>query len=191
MRCALKRMFVALDLPQQYREDIAGSSLKARSLFRGITWVKPENIHLTLKFLGDVDESRELQLIERFRVLSEKHAPFEVSYGGIGHFGRAGYISTIWIGISEKTGNLARLAGDIEAEAAKIGFTPEGKPFSPHITLGRVKEPSLLPGWDVVKGNFAPWENKVVHSWFSLYSSTLTPSGPVYERQEKFELKNL
>jgi len=184
-------MFVALDLPLEAREEIAGSCLKARSMFRGIAWVKPENIHLTLKFLGDVDESRELRLIERFRALSQRHAPIEVSYGGIGHFGRAGSISAIWIGISEKTGALARLAGDIEAKAAKIGFAPEGKPFSPHITLGRVKEPALLPGWDLVKGGFAPWENKVAHSWFSLYKSTLTPSGPIYEMQERFELKNL
>lgn len=191
MRCVLKRMFVALDLPLECREELAGSSLKARSLFRGISWVKPENIHLTLKFLGDVDELREKQLVERFRALAPRHSPIEVAYGGIGHFARAKDISAIWIGINEKTGALARLARDIEAEAAEVGFAPEGKPFSPHITLGRVKEPALLPGWDVLKGSFAPWEDKVVHSWFSLYRSTLTPSGPIYEIEERFELKNL
>jgi 2'-5' RNA ligase len=153
--------------------------------------VKPENIHLTLKFLGDVDEARERQLIVRLRALSEAHSPIEVAYGGVGHFGRAGNISAIWIGIGEKTGALARLARDMEAEAAQVGFAPEGKPFSPHITLGRVKEPALLPGWDVVKGSIAPWEGKVVHSWFSLYKSTLTPAGPIYEMQERFGLKNL
>lgn len=184
-------MFVALDLPWQAREQIVAATSKARSLFRGIAWVKPENIHLTLKFLGDVDEAREKQLIERLRALSEAHSPIEVAYGGIGHFGRAGDISAIWIGISERTGALARLAKDIEAEAAQVGFMPEGKPFSPHITLGRVKEKGLLPGWDALKGGIDPWEGKVVHSWFSLYKSTLTPAGPIYEMQERFMLKNL
>jgi len=188
-RCILKRMFVALEMPQHTREEIAGSIVRAQSMFRGISWVKPDNMHLTLKFLGDVDERNEKGIIEKLELLSVRHMPFEVSYGGFGHFGRAGSISAIWIGVTEETGALVSLAKDIESAASQLGIEPETKPFSPHLTLGRVKNPAMLPPWEAIRSSLQPWEGKVSHLWFSLYKSTLTPSGPIYECQVRLKLK--
>lgn len=185
----MKRMFVALDLPDALKDEISRCAAFREKGYRGISWVKPENMHLTLKFLGDTDEGRLDRLRSTLAELAASHGRFAVSYSGIGRFGKGGYASSIWVGVHEQTGTLARLEADIETAMVPLGFEREGKQFSPHITVCRVKEHSDLPPWEQIKGGFSKVERIVLHEGFSLYESVLTREGPIYTRDSWFDLK--
>lgn len=185
----MKRMFVALDLPDALKEQISRCPAFREKGYRGISLVNPDNMHLTLKFLGDTEESRLDRLRATLAEVAASHSRFAVSYSGIGRFGRGGYASSIWVGVHDQTGSLARLASDIETAMVPLGFERESKQFSPHITICRVKERSDLPPWDQIKDGFSKVEGIVLHEGFSLYESVLTREGPIYTKDSWFDLK--
>ncbi|HOG53012.1 MAG TPA: RNA 2',3'-cyclic phosphodiesterase [Bacillota bacterium] len=185
----MKRMFVALDLPDALKGQMSLCPAFRDMGYRGISWVKPENMHLTLKFLGDTEESGLDRLRSALTGVAASHRAFTVSYSGVGRFGRGGYTSSIWVGVHDRTGGLARLAADIETALMPLGFEKEGRRFSPHITLCRVREGSDLPPWDQIKGSFSNLDASVLHDGFSLYESVLTREGPIYTRDSWYELK--
>ena len=104
-----------------------------------VRWVRPEGIHLTLKFLGDVQADRLEGLAVALQSACAPHAPFSLSIGGMGVFPNPQRPRVIWIGVDEPTGALVRLQRDVERAIAPLGFPTERRPFSPHLTLGRVK----------------------------------------------------
>jgi 2'-5' RNA ligase len=104
-----------------------------------VRWVRPEGIHLTLKFLGDVEQGRLETLAGALQAACTSHAPFSLSIGGMGVFPNPRRPRVVWIGVDEPTGALLRLQGDVERAITPLGFPTERRPFSPHLTLGRVK----------------------------------------------------
>lgn len=185
----MKRMFVALDLPLGLRERIFSSPGFDKGKYSGISWVSPENMHLTLKFLGDVPEEKVKAISDALARIASHHRPVGVSYGGFGRFGRGGSAGAIWLGASDRSGKLAALAGDIEGSLEGLGFAREGRPFSPHLTVCRVREGSNLPSWEEIRPLFNDVREDVLHEGFSLYESELTPRGPIYTRAGWFGFK--
>ena len=182
------RLFVAIDLAGRVRRglgsfaaDLAGRLAAARLVPRGTaTWVAEQNLHLTLRFVGEVDgdagERMASSLGQPFDV-----APFDVSLAGLGVFPPGGPPRVLWIGVTTGGDGLAALARAVEDRLVGLGVEPDQKPFSGHLTLARFKRPperglrdalaSLAP-----PGPFGPCPVDHV----TLYASVLTPSGPTY-----------
>jgi len=186
----MKRMFVALELPISARAGILEASRETFGKLKGISLVREENMHVTLKFLGNVDDEAQSGLQTLLPITARETKPFKVGYGGIGYFGRQASISSIWLGADEPTGSLGRLAREIEGVCKQVGIPEEGKAYHPHLTLLRVKQPGLLPKWDELQRSFGGWSGEVLHTGFGLFSSTLTPAGPIYEKIDWYGFGN-
>jgi len=133
------RGFVAIALPDEIRSRCARLLTTLRGEARQVSWVKPGNLHLTLKFLGSTRPSQAERLLASLAHKAMKLSPFEVVLGGLGVFPTFRRPRIIWVGVSEGAGSLEELAAKVEGAAAKAGFSRESRRFSPHLTLGRVK----------------------------------------------------
>jgi 2'-5' RNA ligase len=137
------RAFIALDLSAQVLNglDQACRMLKQQLPDSPVRWVVTKNIHLTLKFLGDVSEINLTALFEMLNREGERHAPFEVRVGGLGAFPSLHRPRVIWIGVAAPP-ELAILQRCIDQESGRLGYQSEERDFSPHLTLGRVARSS-------------------------------------------------
>ncbi|MFZ0890656.1 MAG: RNA 2',3'-cyclic phosphodiesterase [Candidatus Binataceae bacterium] len=152
----------------------------------GISWSRATNLHLTLRFLGPAVDSRLLApMAQSLRAVSQHSAPFVVLARGIGAFPDLARPRVIWVGLESE--ELIRLACEVEAVAVRTGFAPERRPFSPHLTLGRVKS---LKGWARLRAaleaasgrDFGPSRIDSM----ALYESRLSPQGSIYREIERF-----
>jgi RNA 2',3'-cyclic 3'-phosphodiesterase len=128
-------------LDDKTRAALAARVERLRELARDVTWVAPDNLHVTLKFLGGVEAPR-LELIrEALDRAVRGHASFDLAIRGLGAFPTPTRARVIWAGIDEGKTELSAIAARVEHEIAPIGFPTEDRAFSPHVTLGRVREP--------------------------------------------------
>ncbi len=179
------RSFVAVDLPSSMRKDIG--AIQREIATEGLRIVRPELVHVTLKFLGDVPEERIDKVVEALR--SVKIAPFDAKLKGMGAFpGRS--VRVVWLGLE---GNFPELYQAVEKALGHFGFECDDRGFSPHVTLARVNRPSsdisrlLAPKIamykDIDLGQFHV-------DRFLLKKSTLTRGGPIYEDIAEFPLSS-
>jgi 2'-5' RNA ligase len=133
------RAFIAIELSPEIirRLDQISQELKGRLINVPIRWVPAENIHLTLKFLGDVSISNLEMLTKILCDVVSTHHSFEISAGGMGAFPKIHQPRVIWIGL-EVPPELLAIQHNLELETARLGYAREERPFSPHLTLGRV-----------------------------------------------------
>lgn len=176
------RTFIAIEIPDGIRSKLVELQNELKSLGGRVSWVKVENIHLTLKFLGDTETTLIDQIASQLQRSVETIAPFRVDVAGVGVFPNAKHPRVIWVGASSQPDvQLKLLAARIDAETARFGFQKENRPFSGHLTLGRVKDPRgiepimerLNAHNDFDAGNF--WAEK-----FVFMRSELHPSGSIY-----------
>jgi len=182
------RTFIAIDIPEPQKERIASLQDRLRRLGGRIGWTRPEGIHLTLKFLGDVEEERVPLVAEAVARAASSTAPFEIEIAGAGAFPNLRRPRVLWVGITEPTGRLKGLARAIEQELVPLGFPPEGRDFSPHLTLGRVKDPRdvepvvrALQQANFAGGTFVAREVRVM-------KSDLKPTGAEYTALHRIPL---
>jgi len=141
------RAFVALRMSAEVEGAIATFVATVREVRSGIRWVRPANLHLTLRFLGDaVDRNLLLPLDKTLDEIAAQTSPFMLVTHGIGAFPNLESPRTIWIGLVSE--QLMRLAQQVEAAAVQTGFAPEGRAYSPHLTIGRVRD---LRGWQRIR----------------------------------------
>jgi len=181
------RLFLAADLGEGARAAVAGavarfraqSELERPGSTRGVTWVEPRNLHLTLHFLGEVDEARLPSLRDALAPALGLDPP-RIGLAEWGVFPERGPARVIWIGVSEGTDALASSHDVLGQRLRAIGITPESRPFSPHLTVGRVKVPSG-PHWSRLVGGVP---SAPVCEWrlnaCTLFQSHLSPAGPTY-----------
>src|SRR5437762_3129412 len=132
------RLFVALELPAAVRENL-GALLKAlRAVSPQTRWVRPENLHLTLKFIGEVPET-EFAVIRNALAAARSDQPVALEFRGLGFFPNEKRPRVFWAGI-EASPNLKTLAAEIDRAMEKLGIPCEQRPFSPHLTLARSEE---------------------------------------------------
>lgn len=184
---AVIRAFIAIDLSAeiQVRLDQVTEQLKSRLHNVPVRWVPAKNMHLTLKFLGDVSESNLDVLKKILRVETEKQPSFEFSVGVLGAFPSIHRPRVIWVGI-EAPPELNALQQGIDEETSRLGYPREERPFSPHLTLGRVyrnadsgdvRQISEVLGSAKV-GFLGATRARAVH----LYRSDLRPEGAIYRQ---------
>ncbi len=175
------RIFVALPLPDPIRRHLAG----LRSGLPGARWVAPENMHVTLRFIGEV-EGDEVDEVDA--ALAEIRVPvFDVSVGGIGFFDRGRKVHAVWAGI-EAEGGLERLQRKVESAIVRAGFEPERRKFKPHVTIARLRgTPAHHVGTYIeAHDGFASDPFRADH--FTLFRSHLGREGAVYEALADYTL---
>ncbi len=135
------RLFICMDTPAEVKKAVADLQIRLRPLAKGlVSWPRQEGLHLTLKFLGDTDAGRREIAAELVRRAAAEAGPFEMSVGGVGAFPNFKHPRVFWIGIQEPTGKLISMQKRIEKDFSAQGFSAEERPFSPHLTIGRVKD---------------------------------------------------
>jgi 2'-5' RNA ligase len=182
------RLFIAIGLPHEIESKLEEFQNELKPFARDAKWVNPQNIHLTLKFLGEVKEEKVPELQEVLNECGKNIGPVSVTVQGCGIFPNARRPSVFWAGV--KTEPLLGLQQIIEDRTQNLGFEGENRPYSPHLTLARFKDPhGRLPianeaekRKDYEFGNF-------IASNFSLYKSVLKRSGAEYTVLKSFPLQ--
>jgi RNA 2',3'-cyclic 3'-phosphodiesterase len=183
------RCFIAVDIPNLAKSAIGKSLSPLRESMREVKWVEPDNLHLTLKFLGNVQLARIGLLKEKLFSALKDERKFSIRFSGIGFFPEKNDPKILWLGIDEGEASLRNLAMKIEEVSFQSGFEKEIRPFSAHLTLGRVRD-----GKDIQQktntfetidfSRDAPIElNRL-----TIFKSILTPQGPHYEPLSVFNL---
>lgn len=184
------RCFLAIELSEETRSAVAGLRERLRRAGANASWPRPENLHLTLRFLGDIDDTQQTGIARRIREpLSALHSP-ELIVRGTGAFPNLRKPAVIWVGIESPGSALAAVQDACEQAARAIGLDAEKKVFRPHITLARLREPyragGLVRALEAESGFFG---GEFTASNVTLFSSTLTPQGAVYTPLEHFLLR--
>jgi len=181
------RAFIALDLASDVLQKLeeVNRQLKQRLPGNAVRWVAAKNIHLTLKFLGDVSEANLPVLYEILHKAVEQQATFEIRVAGLGAFPSIGRPRVVWIGVHAPP-DLATIQHTIDIETARVGYASEDRGFSPHLTLGRIARnastedirqvANVLGGIKV--GDLGVTRFQAVH----FYRSDLNPQGSIYTR---------
>jgi 2'-5' RNA ligase len=176
------RCFIAIELPDALKGEIASRTEGARNCGADAKWVKTENLHLTLKFLGNTSEELMPDIKDALAGAVAGHKSFAIRFKGAGVFPDRKRPRVIWVGI-EDSGSLVALQKEVEEAMAAQGFEVEGRAYSPHLTIGRLKSPRrrdlLLKELDTLGGEeFGSIEVTEI----SMMKSTLKPSGAEYSR---------
>ena len=176
------RLFVAVALPETLRQRL-------QSLCHGVRdarWVSPETMHLTLRFIGEVEEPLAEGIAE---ALSRVRAPpFSLTLDGVGHFETRGRVRTLWAGV-EKNDALTLLQERVEAAVRRTGIAPDSRRFTAHVTLARLKPapPQRVGGW--LEANAMFRTELFLADRFVLYESFLGHAGAIHSPLETYPLK--
>ncbi|UCG23847.1 MAG: RNA 2',3'-cyclic phosphodiesterase [Chloroflexota bacterium] len=146
---------------------------------RAVRWVKPANIHLTLRFLGDTDLATLPQIGESLDQVASKFGPIDLRLGQLGCFPNARKPRVIWIGVNGDVRRLEKLHGDVEKQLQPLGWPPEGRRFHPHLTIGRAKDSRRVVAARLPWGEQLRTDSFTVAN-ISLIESELQPTGAVY-----------
>lgn len=180
------RAFIAIEIPENVRAALRGLLERLRGTPGRIGWVKPENIHLTLRFLGDVETDRVDRLAAILADACKDVAPFSVAVRGAGAFPNLRRPGVLWVGCSPADGALEAVQLAAEDAARAVGLPPDDKAFHPHLTIARIKDSrtaaAVIEGFERERA-FDAGEFQV-HG-VSLFSSQLTPHGPLYARERE------
>jgi len=133
------RTFIAISVPGEIKKNISDLQRKLKQSKGIVKWIRTESMHLTLKFLGDVEEKRILSVADAVQHAAGPQQPFTISLGGTGVFPHPGRPRVLWVGVNQGKEILTSLAGSIDNSCTDLGFKPEKRKFSAHLTLGRVK----------------------------------------------------
>lgn len=175
------RTFIAIDFSEGIKARLVELQNRIRSQVPSLSWVKPEQLHLTLKFLGEIDESVAPTVGNAIGEVTARVSPLDLTLKGAGTFGPRDSASVIWVGIKDTGQTLYKLQADLEAALEPLGFPREERPFKPHLTLARNKNPrqSQQVRKQVDReANFAGGCEHVESLTF--YQSVLGRDGPVY-----------
>jgi 2'-5' RNA ligase len=137
------RLFIAVELPTSLRAKVGDHIDRLRQIVPDAraSWAREENLHLTLKFLGDTPVSKVAALSEAIERAAEKVSPFDANVGGCGAFPLRGQPRVLWLGIGDPNGSLAKLSHALEDECDQAGFSRDMRPFHPHLTVARLRQP--------------------------------------------------
>lgn len=175
------RAFIALELPHAARLTLAKLQNALRRDLAPVRWVRPEGIHLTLKFLGDIPDERVAEIGSALAAAVQERPPLNIVIKGLGVFPGVRKARVIWAGLGGETADLIDLHHEVDVALASLGFDREGRPFKAHLTLGRFKKappaPALVAALEE-RSDYPPCEIKAQR--VVLYRSELRPQGARY-----------
>lgn len=186
------RAFIAIELPEELKQQIAALQENLKRSGADVKWVEPRNLHLTLKFLGNIEEAQVAPLTEALRSSRLLPPPFSLTFEGIGAFPKTTSPRVIWVGLTKGCKELERLVEAVETVCEEARFPKEERPFKAHLTIGR------LPARRTARQAGIRWRDRLallikriqVAEFRSsssaridrliLFQSTLSPQGPTY-----------
>lgn len=184
------RLFIAVSSAPGLRGDIEGIKEELRGSGADVKWVEGENLHFTLKFLGEVPESQIPEISCALSRVSSLFRPFSIRFRGVGCFPDAGNMRVVWLGIENDSGLLS-LQKRVEEAMESLGFAREKNSFRAHLTLGRVR---TARGKDLLRKTIERFcdveAGRMEVSSFTLMKSHLTSKGPEYSVVEEYRLGN-
>ena len=179
------RVFISVEIP----DEIKGALQEIQQVFREsgdrVTWVRPQGMHITLKFLGDIEEGSIPGIGARMQKAVDGIEPFVIHLVGTGVFPGTKKPRVLWAGIREGAEDLKKIQEDLDPLLSEIGFPMEARPFSPHITMGRIKEirdPKRFKAW--IERHREAEIGSMRAASIHLFQSQLRPDGAFYT--EKF-----
>ncbi|OGP81658.1 MAG: 2'-5' RNA ligase [Deltaproteobacteria bacterium RBG_16_58_17] len=178
------RSFLALDTPEKIREGIGAVQSRLKKIIHGdIRWARPEGIHLTLKFFGNISEDDVVNISAVVEKIAAGSLPLVLTIGGTGAFPDPHRPRVVYLGMNGDVERLIAFQKELERALETIGFPREERPFLPHLTLGRIKSPGGLIGLaGVVEKGESYTAGEFSASGLGLFKSDLTPRGAVYTR---------
>lgn len=183
------RSFIAIEVPQGIKKGISEIQERLKRIGADVSWTRPEGIHLTLKFLGEVEEERLAKIQKAIKEASKGFSPFVIEFGGIGVFPNLKAPRVIWVGIKESE-KLNSLQDAIESETERLRFKREARAFTPHLTLGRVRSSRNRDALIRAMEEFEKIELGSLNvEDVSLMRSELRPKGAIYTQIGKVLLK--
>lgn len=184
------RLFVALDITEEARRAIAASMEKHACELVGARWVRPENLHITLKFIGDYGEEMLPRLSNEIRETAGLCKAFRAALGGCGGFPSRRKSRVLWVGMEEGQAEAAAIAAKLNSRLEKVGIERESRPFKGHLTLARLRKPTDCSHViDEMEKELQPLtEMPFEVREMTLYRSILGPGGPRYLPLEKVAL---
>lgn len=184
------RSFIAIEIPLPLQEKMGDLQTKLKSSGADVKWVRPGNIHLTLKFLGSVAEETINKVAAAVSPIIFSWESFVLKILGLGCFPSLRNPRVLWLGIEQGSQRVSSLQKVIAEKIKEFSFSVENRPFTPHLTIGRVRSPqekealikALVAYKDLEVGSFPVAE-------IFLFQSQLKPSGPIYSKLRAFPLK--
>ena len=172
-----KRLFVAIDLPDSTRQSLVDLDPHVR----GVRWTDPAQMHLTLGFFDDVANVVELVLREKLSAID--FGAFFLPIKGVGTFSAKGAPKIIWVGVGKAHPHLFQIYKRVQEAALAAGLEPELRPWHPHITIARCRDVSAQALRKFLQSNAEFGAGMIRVDAFHLYSSKLTPAGPIHTRE--------
>jgi 2'-5' RNA ligase len=185
------RSFVAIELPESIQRTLVEveNSLSSHISTSGVSWVKLGNIHLTLKFLGNVGIEKLEAISSILSQIASDFKTFELCLGKVGAFPSFSKANVIWIGIKEGQDQLRSLANRVETRFIDLGFEKDRKEFRPHVTIGRLRKAAKISLNSQLQSRFEDLEPTLRVASINLMKSELRSSGAVYTVLRQFPLK--
>jgi len=183
------RAFIAIPLNPKIQRTIERIQDHLSKNNNNVNWVKPENIHITLKFLGDINTEQINSVKQALANLCQNTRPFKVELSRLGAFPHIDRPRTLWVGVIDSKQQLSRIAVSLNKALVKLGFQSGQKPFTSHITIGRIRSQKNINYLSQIMSEFSlPADSIQNIKSVILYQSTLTPQGPIYEPLHKIKL---
>jgi RNA 2',3'-cyclic 3'-phosphodiesterase len=189
------RTFIALELSAEMKDFLALLQDKLRKAGADVSWVKPHNIHLTLQFLGEIDETHASTVADILDTYAPTIPQFKMSLGHLGAFPRLTSPRVIWIGLHRGENEAVKIAEDLKGYLAELPLLTDERPFSAHITLGRTRSGfnrlELIKQLQITAQDFESDKLACVIDKITLFKSTLASTGPLYEILKEAKLSDL
>jgi len=187
------RVFIAIDIDEKIRAALGDLQQQLQSkvdIKKGdVKWVNPENIHLTLKFLGEIKDEKVVEVCDIVKEVAGRHKSFELDIQTVGHFGGRS-ARVLWVGAGEGKDNLLGLQKDLEQQLALAGWPEEKREFSSHLTLCRVRNPRAGVKLAAISDDYRDFKLGIISAdSVSVYQSQLTPTGPIYTLLGNYKMR--
>lgn len=177
----MPRLFVAVDLPDEVTAQLERLCIGLPA----IRWLGPDQLHLTLRFIGEVEHALFYEVGEALASISLR--PFELRLKGLGLFPHRGAPHTLWVGVDEAA-ELGQLKRRVDRVLEEAGVAPERRKFTPHVTIGRFREPPPQPRLaSFIEGRALFRSEPFLVTGFALYSSVLRPEGALHIREARYD----
>jgi RNA 2',3'-cyclic 3'-phosphodiesterase len=184
------RSFVAVPLPAPIRKNAAALVGRLSQSGDGVQWVPTDNLHLTLKFLGDVTNTEVPQVCNVLRNVCDSYDPFDLVFSGTGGFPELSRPRVLYVGVEDESDSLRSMVATLETEFAKLGFKPEPRDYRPHLTIGRTRGTSRRIGTEVLERVEAQRQvrlGEMIVDEIHLIASFLDKTGPTYQIMDRIE----
>jgi len=187
------RAFIAIELPQEVKNSLSHLQGKLKAAGADVKWVAPENIHLTLKFLGEIDEKKIDKITYIIEDIAKNISSFYIRVCSLGAFPKINIPRVIWVGIDKGDNEIKEIVRGLEEKIAEAGIPKKDGLFSSHITIGRMKsylnQERLVKDLKSMADNLGEENLEFLSDSITLFKSALTSKGPIYEALKEITLK--